>query len=329
MNGISSLALATMNDTRAVEAAAHAWAARGGTVPRPEHIYGAGRHSLGRARAPPGPGHGRRVRRFPPGGRASLAVLGKPDAPRLSRIAAALGLAQNFAALLALVTTGIQQGHMRYHAARMAYRAGARGQEARQLAGLLAAAETADIAGCALDARAASGGRRVSGEAVCRAGPSLALIKYWGKSVKGDNLPATPEPCGDPGGGVFGNTGARRGATTRSRWMASDRTRPGSLPSSTPFAAASGSPCAFARRASIPFPPQRGWPAPPRGSPRLRAPAPGRPDATPPPRTSRASRAWAPRQPPAPCMAASCCFPRAHAARAPFSAPSSGPSCGS
>jgi mevalonate pyrophosphate decarboxylase len=32
----------------------------------------------------------------------------------------------------------------------------------------------------------------VSNEAICRAGPSLALIKYWGKSVKGDNLPATP-----------------------------------------------------------------------------------------------------------------------------------------
>jgi hydroxymethylglutaryl-CoA reductase len=60
----------------------------------------------------------------------------------LARIAAALGLAQNFAALLALVTTGIQQGHMKLHAARLAYEAGARGAEIRRTASEMSRAGT-------------------------------------------------------------------------------------------------------------------------------------------------------------------------------------------
>jgi hydroxymethylglutaryl-CoA reductase len=83
---------------------------------------------------------------FHPAARASLRILGFPDSQRLSRIAAAVGLAQNFAALLALVTHGIQKGHMRYHAARLAWRAGARGAEVRRLAESLARMENQDEA---------------------------------------------------------------------------------------------------------------------------------------------------------------------------------------
>ena len=83
---------------------------------------------------------------FHPTARASLHILGDPDAPRLARLAAALGLAQNFAALLALVTHGIQKGHMRYHAARLAWKAGARGQEARRVAETMALEGLADPA---------------------------------------------------------------------------------------------------------------------------------------------------------------------------------------
>ena len=54
-------------------------------------------------------------------------------------MAAALGLAQNFAALLALVTGGIQRGHMRYHAPRIAYQAGARGAEIESIASAMTA----------------------------------------------------------------------------------------------------------------------------------------------------------------------------------------------
>jgi len=138
MNGISSLALATLNDTRAVEAAAHAWAARGG-------IYrGLSRYAVqdgtlrGELELPLALATAGGSVDFHPASRASLSILGNPDARRLARIAAALGLAQNLAALLALVTTGIQHGHMRYHAARQAWRAGARGPEVRMLARELA-----------------------------------------------------------------------------------------------------------------------------------------------------------------------------------------------
>jgi hydroxymethylglutaryl-CoA reductase len=69
-----------------------------------------------------------------PATRLSLELLGNPDAGGLARIAAAVGLVQNLAALLALVTEGIQKGHMRLHASRLAYQAGARGAEIRAVA---------------------------------------------------------------------------------------------------------------------------------------------------------------------------------------------------
>jgi hydroxymethylglutaryl-CoA reductase len=146
MNGISSIALATMNDARAVEAAAHAWAARGGrTIGLSTWTVQDGMLE-GRLELPlPLATAGGSVD-FHPAARASLRILGSPDAARLSRIAAAVGLAQNLAALRALVTHGIQQGHMRAHAARLAWRAGARGEEVRRLADRLSRAGAHDEA---------------------------------------------------------------------------------------------------------------------------------------------------------------------------------------
>jgi hydroxymethylglutaryl-CoA reductase len=146
MNGISSLALATMNDTRAVEAAAHAWAARDGRYRGLSTFSAAGGVLSGELELPLALATVGGSVDFHPAARASLRVLGEPDAPRLARVAAALGLAQNFAALLALVTHGIQKGHMRYHAARLAYRAGARGTEARRVADAMARGGPADLA---------------------------------------------------------------------------------------------------------------------------------------------------------------------------------------
>jgi hydroxymethylglutaryl-CoA reductase len=146
MNGIASLALATMNDTRAVEAAAHLWAARDGNYRGLSRYSTDGMSLAGEIELPlPLASVGGSVD-FHPAGRASLRILGSPDARRLSRIAAALGLAQNFAAVLALVTHGIQKGHMKYHAARLAYRAGARGTEVRRLAEMLAPPGSMDLA---------------------------------------------------------------------------------------------------------------------------------------------------------------------------------------
>jgi hydroxymethylglutaryl-CoA reductase len=146
MNGISSLALATMNDTRAIEAAAHAWAARSGRYAGLSTWNVANGHLVGVLEMPlPMATAGGSVG-VHPAARASLRILGFPDSRRLSRIAAAVGLAQNFAALLALVTHGIQKGHMRLHAARLAWRAGARGAEVRRLAESLAGMENQDEA---------------------------------------------------------------------------------------------------------------------------------------------------------------------------------------
>ena len=141
MNGITSLALATMN-----EAAAHAWASRDGryrglSTFRVEDEALVGELSLPLPLATVGGAID-----LHPAAQACLRILGSPDAERLSRIAAALGLAQNLAALLALTTYGIQHGHMRMHAARVAWRAGARGEEVRRLADALSEAGTVDRA---------------------------------------------------------------------------------------------------------------------------------------------------------------------------------------
>jgi len=129
MNGISALALATGNDSRAIEAAAHAYAGRYGPY-----------HGLSEYWVEEGILHGSLEMPLPfavtggavgfhPLTRWSLGILDNPDARGLSRIAAALGLAQNLAALRALVSEGIQSGHMGLHARRLAYAAGARGAD--------------------------------------------------------------------------------------------------------------------------------------------------------------------------------------------------------
>jgi hydroxymethylglutaryl-CoA reductase len=146
MNGISAVVLATMNDTRAVEAAAHAWAVRSG------HYRPLSRYTLqgGAGDVPQEPALVAEIELplavgslggavgFHPASSLSLRVLGSPGARRLAQIIAAVGLAQNFAAVLALVTGGIQRGHMKLHAGRLAYQAGARGKEVRRVADALA-----------------------------------------------------------------------------------------------------------------------------------------------------------------------------------------------
>jgi hydroxymethylglutaryl-CoA reductase len=117
MNGITALALATGNDTRALEAAVHAWASRDGTYRGLSQFETSSEGDLTAHLEMPMPlatiGG---VTQHHPTSRFALNLLGQPDSPSLMRIAAALGLAQNIAALCALVSTGIQQGHMPLHA---------------------------------------------------------------------------------------------------------------------------------------------------------------------------------------------------------------------
>ena len=150
-NGIDAVILATGNDWRAVEAGAHAWAARDGRYRALTDWLvrsRCGSKSLyGRLELPLAVGVVGGATRSHPTARLALKVL-RPlgdgrnpattiGAERLSRIIAAVGLAQNLAALRALTTTGIQQGHMRLHARQMAVTAGAEGGDVERVASAL------------------------------------------------------------------------------------------------------------------------------------------------------------------------------------------------
>jgi hydroxymethylglutaryl-CoA reductase len=130
MNGVSAVVLATGNDTRAVEAGAHAYAARSGrysALTRWEvNADGALSGSLEMPLAVGIVGGATKVH---PTAQFSLSIMGAPGADRLARIAGAVGLVQNFSALKALATEGIQRGHMTLHAKNVAMMAGADPEE--------------------------------------------------------------------------------------------------------------------------------------------------------------------------------------------------------
>jgi hydroxymethylglutaryl-CoA reductase len=125
MNGISALVLATGNDTRAVEAGAHAYAARGGrytTLTRYE-MDGEG-NLVGNIELPCAVGLVGGATKTHPKAQLNLKILDVHSANELAQVAASLGLAQNLAALRALATEGIQRGHMSLHARNIAIRQG-------------------------------------------------------------------------------------------------------------------------------------------------------------------------------------------------------------
>ena len=134
-NGIDALVLATGNDWRAIEAGAHAYAAQSGSYkglshwtsqPKEKKLYG--EITLPMPVATKGGSIG-----LNPTVQVSHRLLGDPSAIELAGIIASLGLAQNFAALKALVTTGIQAGHMKLQARSLALLAGAKEEEVPRL----------------------------------------------------------------------------------------------------------------------------------------------------------------------------------------------------
>lgn len=138
MNGVSAVVLATGNDTRAVEAGAHAYAARNGRYTSLSRWEVAADGSLvGTLELPMAVGLVGGATKVHPTARACLKILGVETADALARIIAAVGLAQNFAALKALATTGIQKGHMSLHAQNVAMMAGAEGDEIDAVARML------------------------------------------------------------------------------------------------------------------------------------------------------------------------------------------------
>lgn len=117
MNGVDALAIATGNDWRAIEAGAHAFAAAGGRY-RPLTVWShdKGGDLLGRIAIPLKVGTVGGTLDANPAAALGLAITGVHSALELAELMAAVGLAQNFAALRALASSGIQQGHMRLHA---------------------------------------------------------------------------------------------------------------------------------------------------------------------------------------------------------------------
>ncbi|MBD3583135.1 hydroxymethylglutaryl-CoA reductase, degradative [Flavobacterium selenitireducens] len=115
MNGVDAVVLATGNDFRAVEAAVHAYASKDGRYSSLSHAEvtdGIFRFWLD---LPLALGTVGGLTSLHPLVKFALTVLEKPSAPELMQIVAATGLAQNFAALRSLTTTGIQEGHMKMH----------------------------------------------------------------------------------------------------------------------------------------------------------------------------------------------------------------------
>jgi hydroxymethylglutaryl-CoA reductase len=140
MNGIDAVLLATGNDWRAVEAGAHAYAARSGEYSSLSVWESDGGGNLvGTLEMPLAVGIVGGATKAHPAARVALKVLGVRSAQELAEVVVAVGLAQNLAALRALVTEGIQRGHMQLHARSMAIAAGAPGSLVDQVAGRMVA----------------------------------------------------------------------------------------------------------------------------------------------------------------------------------------------
>lgn len=139
MNGITALVLATGNDTRAVEAGAHAYAAVGKRYTSLSKWSRDAEGNLhGELELPMAVGTIGGATKTHPTSQFALKLMGIKSARELAETMTALGLAQNFAALRALVTEGIQKGHMQLHARNVAAMAGATGPEAERIAEVLA-----------------------------------------------------------------------------------------------------------------------------------------------------------------------------------------------
>jgi hydroxymethylglutaryl-CoA reductase len=146
MNGIDAVVIATGNDWRAIEAGAHAYAARSG---RYTSLSTWGKDAqgnlVGTLEMPMAVGIVGGATRVHPTARAALKLMDITSASQLAEIIISVGLAQNLAAIRALATEGIQRGHMSLHARQVAIAAGARGEQIERLAQQLVAENTVRI----------------------------------------------------------------------------------------------------------------------------------------------------------------------------------------
>jgi hydroxymethylglutaryl-CoA reductase len=135
MNGVDAVCIATGNDWRAIEAGAHAYAARSGTYRAlTDWHVGENGDLFGSLTLPLAVGIVGGATKVHPTAKVALKILGVQSAGELAQVMTAVGLAQNLAAIKALATTGIQKGHMRLHARQVALAAGADEDQVEYLA---------------------------------------------------------------------------------------------------------------------------------------------------------------------------------------------------
>ena len=135
MNGIDAVIIATGNDFRAIEAGAHAYAARNGQYASLSTYYKDKNGNLvGELELPMAVGIIGGAGNIHPKAKLCKKILGIKTAKELAEVVVSLGLAQNFAAVFALSTVGIQKGHMSLHAKNIAVMAGATGDEIDKVA---------------------------------------------------------------------------------------------------------------------------------------------------------------------------------------------------
>ncbi|CAN5355297.1 hydroxymethylglutaryl-CoA reductase, degradative [soil metagenome] len=145
MNGIDAVVIATGNDWRAVEAGAHAYAARSGHYAPLATWRRDGEFLVGNLEVPMALGTVGGTLRVHPAARLSLRILNVQNAQELAGIAACVGLASNLAAVRALATDGIQRGHMALHARSVAVAAGAEGPLVERVATMIVEARNISL----------------------------------------------------------------------------------------------------------------------------------------------------------------------------------------
>ncbi len=135
MNGVTAVVLATGNDIRAVEAGCHSFACKTGEY-KPLTVWEKNKNGdlVGKLEIPVAVGLVGGATKTHPTARLAVKILGVKTARELGEVMAAVGLAQNFAALKALSTEGIQRGHMELHARNIAILAGAKGKDVDMIA---------------------------------------------------------------------------------------------------------------------------------------------------------------------------------------------------
>jgi hydroxymethylglutaryl-CoA reductase len=134
MNGVDAVVIASGNDFRAIEAGAHAYAARSGRYAPLSKWRADGEDLVGELEMPLAVGTVGGTLRVHPVAKLALELMQIERADDLAMLAASVGLASNLAALRALATEGIQRGHMSLHARSVAVAAGAEGDEVERVA---------------------------------------------------------------------------------------------------------------------------------------------------------------------------------------------------